>query len=287
MIYGNPLATAYNLGGEAAAGGTGLLSSLLNFLLPFGFHPRTIFENFSTYFVGMFWYLAVPAAIGFVFFLKKLVAEKLDKKIKIYLLVGGLASLFLFIYYGSWIFYDNPAREASIGTSYVRYWLPIYIFSLPLAAFCLVKLFDFVNPVKRKIFCAVLGLIFILLGIKLTFLDKNDGLAYVGENIKSYVKINQEVSSIIEPDAVIVVDRADKIFFPEHQVITPLRDDGTYKLIPKLAQIFPLYYYGLPLTEEEINYIYQNKIDQNVVQFKKIGDFGAETLYKLELRNDN
>lgn len=284
MIYGSPLATAYNLGGDASAGGTGWLASLGNFFLPFGFHPRTILENFSTYFAGMFWWLAVPSAIGLAIFLKKLIAGKLDKKIKIYLFVGGLASLFLFIYYGSWIFYDNPAREASIGTSYVRYWLPIYILSLPLVAFCLVKLLEFIRPAGRKILVIVLGLIFILFGVNLAFFDKNDGLAYVAENVKTYIAINQAISSIIEPDAVLVVDRADKIFFPEHKVITPLRDDNTYKLIPKLAQILPLYYYGLPLTEEEINYIYQNKLDQNIIQFEKIGDFGAETLYRLELK---
>lgn len=281
-IYGDPLVTAYNLGGGDGAVVRSQWSSLGRFIFPFGLDVKNVLKNFSTYFVGMFWWLAVPFTVGLAWKIKKMIEGKLDQKQKIYLLAYCFVALWLFCYYGSWFFYDNPAKEASIGTSYVRYWLPIYVFSLPLAAFFLVKLVDFVRPKKRKIFSVVLCLIFILFGIKLTFFDKNDGLAYVKDSVKTYAEISRAVDSIIEPDAVLIVDRADKIFFPEHRVITPLRDDGTYALIPQLAKILPLYYYGLPLTEDEINYIYQNKIDQNIVQMEKVGDFGAEALYKLE-----
>lgn len=281
-IYGEPLTTAYNLGeGSSADGGATWFISATKFIFPFGIQIKNVFLNFSTYFVGMFWWIALPAAFGAAVFIKRLIAEKLDKKIIIYLSLGGFISLFLFLYYGSWVFYDNPAKEASVGTSYVRYWLPIYILSLPLVAFTLAKLVDFIRPLRQKLFAAVLCLIFILFGINLTFFDKNDGLAYIYKNVHDYTAIAEEVNAIIPSDAVIIVDRADKIFFPEYRVITPLREKSTYAAIPELAKTLPLYYYGLPLVEKEMDYLYDGRIDREEIEIVEIKNFGAETLYKL------
>ena len=282
-IYGEPLTTAYNLGGEsAAAGGTAWFVSAVKFIFPFGLEIKNVLKNFSTYFVGMFWWFAIPAAFGAAVFIKRLIAGKLDKKITAYLFFGGFVSLFLFLYYGSWFFYDNPAKEASIGTSYVRYWLPIYILSLPLVAFTVIKLVDFIRPLKQKLFAGVLCLIFILFGVKLTFFDKNDGLAYVYKNVQEYAAIEKEVNKMISAEAVIIIDRADKIFFPEHRVVSPLRDDGTYAIIPELAKTLPLYYYGLPLTEKELDYLYDGRINKEEIKIIEVKNFGAETLYQLE-----
>jgi hypothetical protein len=230
----------------------------------------------------MFWWFAIPAAFGAAVFIKRLIAGKLDKKITAYLFFGGFISLFLFLYYGSWFFYDNPAKEASIGTSYVRYWLPIYILSLPLVAFTVIKLVDFIRPLKQKLFAGVLCLIFILFGVKLTFFDKNDGLAYVYKNVQEYAAIEKEVNKMISAEAVIIIDRADKIFFPEHRVVSPLRDDGTYAIIPELAKTLPLYYYGLPLTEKELDYLYDGRINREEIEIIEVKNFGAETLYQLK-----
>jgi hypothetical protein len=282
-IYGDPLTTAYNLGeGTVTAGGTAWLISAVKFVFPFGLEIKNVLKNFSTYFVGMFWWFAIPATFGAAAFIKKIIAGKVDKKIIIYLFIGGFISLFLFLYYGSWVFYDNPAKEASIGTSYARYWLPIYILSLPFVAFTISKLVDFIRPLQHKLFAAVLCLIFILFGVNLTFFDKNDGLAYIHKNVWEYAAIAEEVNTMIPSDAVIIVDRADKIFFPEHRVITPLRDKSTYEVIPGLAKTLPLYYYGLPLIEREMNYLYDGRIDREEIEIVEIKNFGAETLYQLK-----
>jgi len=269
-------------GGSVGAAGTAWFASVAKFIFPFGLEIKNVLKNFSTYFVGMFWWFAIPAAFGAVFFVKKIISGEINKKIKAYLLISLFASLFLFLYYGSWLFYDNPAKEASIGTSYVRYWLPIYILSLPLVAFTLVKLVDFIRPLKQKLFAAVLCLIFILFGVKLTFFDKNDGLAYVYKNVWDYAVIAETVKAMIPAEAVIIVDRADKIFFPEHRVITPLRENSTYAAIPELAKTLPLYYYGLPLIEKEMNYFYDGRINREEIEIIEVKNFGAETLYQLK-----
>ncbi|MFZ5364379.1 MAG: hypothetical protein ACOZAG_02770, partial [Patescibacteria group bacterium] len=143
-------------------------------------------------------------------------------------------------------------------------------------------LIDFIRPLQHKLFAAVLCLIFVLFGVNLTFFDKNDGLAYIYKNVWDYAAIADEVNATISEDAIIIVDRADKIFFPEHRVITPLREKSTYAAIPELAKTLPLYYYGLPLVEKEMNYLYDGRLNREEIEIIEIKNFGAETLYQLK-----
>ncbi|MDP1889810.1 MAG: hypothetical protein Q8K55_02860, partial [Gemmatimonadaceae bacterium] len=196
--------------------------------------------------------------------------------------LSGFIALFLFIYYGSWNFYDNPAEAPSIGTSYVRYWLPVYILSVPIIITALSKLVEKVYPKERKIAVGVLVAVLFLSSVKIVIFDQNEGLAKIKNNVREYTMIAETINRSIPSDAVIIVDRADKIFFPERRVLLPLRDDGTYRLIPNLVNLAPLYYYGVTLPEKDINYLYKNKIDPEVVEIKKVGDFGVESLYKFE-----
>lgn len=286
IFYNNPFLTAYNLSDEnmltSDNAGIGWLISFGRYVFPFGLHIKNILKNFSTYFVGMFWWLAIPLAIGVSVFIKKLIDGKLGKEQKVFLFFCFFVSLYLFIYYGSWLFYDNPAREPSVGTSYLRYWLPVYILSLPFAAFVLIKFTNWFSGRRKKAMATVLCLIIFFLSFKLTFFDKNDGLSFVARNVKEYAAIAEEVNQIVEKDAVIIVDQADKFFFPEHRVIQPLRDEQIYKLIPDLANLVPLYYYGMTLPQKDIDYLYAKKIDPKEVEIVKIKDFGGETLYRLE-----
>lgn len=286
IFYNHPLLTAYNLGdGNVVASdssGVGWLVSFGRYVFPFGLHFKNILKNFSTYFAGMLWWLAVPFAVGVALFIKKLIYGELDKDQKIFLFFCFFIFLFLFTYYGSWLFYDNPACEPSVGTSYIRYWLPAYILSLPFVVFVLIKFVDWFSGRQKRVMAIVLCLIIFLLSFKLIFFDKNDGLLLVAKNVREYAAIAGEVNQIIEQDAVIIVDRADKIFFPEHQVIQPLRDEQIYKLIPDLANLVPIYYYGITLPQEDIDYLYAKKLDPQEVEIVRVRDFGVETLYKLE-----
>ncbi len=291
IFYNHPLLTAYNLSDESIivsdSPGVGHLISFSRYFFPFGLNFKNVLKNFSTYFAGMFWWLAIPFVAGISIFVKKFIYGELDKKQKVFLFFCSFVFLFLLIYYGSWLFYDNPNKEASVGTSYVRYWLPLYILSLPFAVFVLTKFVNWFFGKHKKIMAVLLCLIFLLLSFKLTFLDKNDGLFLVRDNIKNYAIIAKEVNQIIEQDAVIIVDQADKIFFPKYRVIQPLRDDQIYKLIPKLAKIVPLYYYGITLPQKDIDYLYAEKFDPKEVEIVKIKDFGVETLYRLKSRSAN
>ena len=134
------------------------------------------------YIVEMFPYLAIA------FFLGTLILSIVDinrpqKKYLVYFLVFLTVSTILIFYYGSWKFNDNPdPTRFTIGNSYTRYWLPIYLMMIPLASLAIVYLsrflvFSFKEPtskLKRIImngwqaifvlcFC-ILGLDFVLFG---------------------------------------------------------------------------------------------------------------------------
>jgi len=292
IFYGSPFITAYNLSdGNTLESihdrGAGWLIYFSRYIFPFGLHFKNILKNFSNYFVGMFWWLAVPLAVGVSVFLKRWIYGKLDKRKKIYLLLYCFIALLLFCYYGSWLFYDNSTQEVSIGTSYVRYWLPAYILSLPIIISVFISFVNLFRGYTKKLLSFSLCLIIFFLSVRLTFFDKNDGLAKVKKNINEYTNILNEVKQKIEPESIIIVDTADKIFFPEYKVIWPLRDEKTYTLIPKLAEVVPLYYYGVTLPQKDIDYLYAKKIDPQKVEIVKINDFGVETLYRLESRSKN
>jgi 4-amino-4-deoxy-L-arabinose transferase-like glycosyltransferase len=100
----------------------------------FGFKPRQSLDMFNYYVVEMFPWLTVFTPLGFLILLL-LNLRKPAKKYLVYLLSWILLSLVLVLYYGSWRFTDNPnAASHTIGNSYTRYWLPIYLMALPLVA---------------------------------------------------------------------------------------------------------------------------------------------------------
>jgi len=130
QIYGSPLSIGYVT--KLTEPGAGVLQQGLNlfekFFLPFGFHPKTAAITFYNFTYGIFpiWTIAVLLSLIF-----SIIKYKEKKSFLLYSCLFIFISLYLIIYYGSWNFHDNLDPEAvTIGTSYIRYWLPVYVFSL-------------------------------------------------------------------------------------------------------------------------------------------------------------
>lgn len=98
----------------------------------FGFKTYESLINFINYFFVMFVLITAPAILGSVLMLQDW--KKIESKHRIFLFIYFLVSIILVFYYGSWKFNDNPdATQITIGNSYTRYWLPIYLCAIPLA----------------------------------------------------------------------------------------------------------------------------------------------------------
>src|SRR3989339_468079 len=96
----------------------------------FGFSPRQSLEMLNRYFVRMFPYLFWGACVGFILFFTK--KKKWKMRYITYVIFTACISAILVLYYGSWIFHDNPDPNSyTIGNSYSRYWLSRYFCAIP------------------------------------------------------------------------------------------------------------------------------------------------------------
>ncbi|MCX6743250.1 MAG: hypothetical protein NT116_03355, partial [Candidatus Parcubacteria bacterium] len=228
-------------------------SNALNFIkfvfLPFGIHPKAILQNFYHYYFLLFWWLFLSAVFGgFIF-----VRNYQEKKHGIYFLLSFIICIYLLLYYGSWIFADSLTLALNkIGISYVRYFLPIYILSLPLAAiFCEYFLKLFTNKKVKILLSLFLVLIFLGFSINAVYLAGNDNLIKIKQSTKDYTEMSSKVIDLTENNAVIISSRSDKMFFPERKVIGAWQINDFETWVKIIEAGTPLYYFAT----ESVDYL--------------------------------
>lgn len=256
----------------------------LNLVAPFGLHFRTAWQHMVDYFLLMFWWLVIPAAVG-LFFVWPRPADKDERRSWrwVYLFLTATTVVWLGSVYGSWFIFDNPDTSAiTIGNSYTRYWLPIFVLITPLVAATVVRLTTIPNSKKFQFLFSVFCLLLLLGGnIYAAFFASADSLWPMRLRLAAAAEIHDRVTQITEPEAVIVVDRGDKLFFPDRRVRYPLRDETTYALLPHLVFRAPVYYFGITLPETDVNYLNSEKLKALGLQIEFVENFGEESLYRI------
>lgn len=279
-VFGNAVTAGYSFEKE----GLSAFGSFLNLVLPFGFHPKRAIVNFYNYYPFLLWWFFVPSILGFVLKLKKFYC--LPKEQKYYIIGFCYISIFLIVYYGSWTITDNldPAK-ITIGTSYVRYWLCIYVFSLPFTAYFFQKLLSVIKNKKLKLaiaFVSIMALAY--LSFDLVWINSEESLLAVQKSISGYYVKRDLVSNSIPENSVIMTEKSDKIFFPKFKVIT---EPGNEKVIDNVKKMIidgiPIYYYTF-LADNDIN-VYNNYLKSSGLQLNnKIRIFGNENLFSVEIQ---
>jgi hypothetical protein len=289
QIYGSPLSIGYGL--TQGIGNQSLVQQGLSLsqkiLLPFGFNPFLVLKNFYNYTVGIFplWTLLFGLGLLISILYKRMIKPAKRKTLYLYLLLLLFFGAYLVIYYGSWSFYDNPDPSAvTIGTSYVRYWLPLYLFSLPLLAiaisFCFQK-----NKYLNRLLVIYIWLILFFISYQLAVLDPQEGILQVQKNIAGYQFVAAKVIEQTPANAVIVAERMDKVFFPARSVIYSLNRDFDYVRIKELIQGgWPVYWFGFTLTDEERNFVNQNSYAKFGLQIgEAVIGFANQSLYPITI----
>jgi hypothetical protein len=239
---------------------------------------------FRSYFIKMFYWIFWPAVLGLILFLLKF--RKLKKRHWLYLVSFLASSIILFLYYGSWEFYDNPDKsEKTIGNSYTRYWLPIYLGAIPFAALFFLAISRILknSAFFRVIFLSIIILSTYLVSINFLLYGSSEGLvASANKNMATrdeYIKI----LGLTESNSVIITRYHDKLFFPERKVIVGEFDDpNMIKEYGKLASALPVYYYNFSLPDKSLDYLNSSRFKKEGLKIKKILQISNDfTLYKL------
>ncbi len=265
------------------------LIQIKNNFFHFGFWPVKSFKMLFYYFAQMFYWLFIPAVLGSLWFLKEI--KKWKKRHIAYLTAYVITFLILLFYYGSWDFHDNPdPKSHTIGNSYTRYWLPIYLGAMPLASFFLLK---FSKLLRKKVLIHSVRVLIILavfiISIRFVLIGSAEGLVQsIKKQLASRTEFNQ-VLSLTEPRAVIITQYHDKLLFPERKVIVGLfNDDNMINQYAVLAEYLPVYYYNFTFPEKDYNYLNNKKLAKFNLQINSVAQVTKDfTLYQLNLVTRN
>lgn len=298
--YGSPFATGYtaeveSVEGEPAAEVSDVVAEpaasaqypVSKLFFPFGFSYKDIGKNVLAYGAGLFWWMTALILIGFPAAIPtRALAKEQRRPRQAYLAFALAACGYLAVMYGSWTFFDNPdPTQITIGNSHVRYWIPVFVLLTPFAAYAIRWLSRrALTETARRLAVAALVLACLGLSVRATFFSPQDGLVYAAEGLEASRDVRARVLDLTEPDAVIVVDRGDKLFFPYRRVRYPLRDEETYALMPRIVLRAPLYYYGITLPQIDVDYLNDVKLGALGLKIEPIETFDIETLYRITKR---
>jgi hypothetical protein len=280
LVYGHPLTTGYTIG-SIPIEQLDIADSVDSVeLLPFGFHPMNAWRHALSYAVIMFWWLSLLALPGIAILLSQ---KRHKRTVRWAMALATAVSIWLIVMYGSWEIHDNPdPTQITMANSYIRYWLPLYIFSTPMIAATILWV---TNKVKSKILKKATLAIFILailgLNINAVFIQGQDGLLSARAELNRSNEIQASVLASTQVDSIIIVDRADKLFFPHRRIWYPLRDDATYNAMPTLVADTTLYYYGITFPESDLDYLNEVRLEQMNLQIKLIQTYDQESLYQI------
>lgn len=258
----------------------------------FGFHVGQSREMFTYYVVEMFPWLTYLAALG-VTGLIVLNLKKSRKKFIVYLLMWGILSVILVLYYGSWRFTDNPnAASHTIGNSYTRYWLPMYLMAMPMAALAIELslkgiffLFRKTSGYKALVSGGATVVVFLIMVASFDFLlfGSEEGIVNLYYNTREDKRLGEMVLKLTPDDAVIVTQYHDKVLFPERKIMMGrMEEENYYPYVSKLLSYYPVYYFNFSYTPEAVTYLNNGRLAKYNIKMELVKKTGGKfSLYKL------
>ncbi|MEK7108277.1 MAG: hypothetical protein AAB898_01260 [Patescibacteria group bacterium] len=304
-LYGHPLRTGYTVASDPipvetslcpevfSADGcpapTGFENKFLAALFPFGLHEMNIFRNVLDFHVAFFVLWSAFAVFGLIALVVRWPSLPMDMRrgLRRALVVSALISAYLFSVYGSWNIHDNPDPNAvTIGTSYIRYWLPISVAMTASAGALLVwGVGEKKSKRSRAIILGVWVAAFVVGGTTAMF-GEDEGLVYARQAIVESRTQREWVLERTQANDLIIVDRSDKFLFPDRNVVYPLRSKTTYAALPLMVnatgkQNAAVYYFGVTLPDTDLEHLRQTRLAPNGLAVEVVGTIDILTLYRI------
>lgn len=281
----------------------GIVAKVKETLFYFGIHPRQSMHMFLYYFVEMFNWLFWLGLAGVFLFVAKF--KKSKKKQWVFLLALSVISFILIIYYGSWTFYDNPdPRSHTIGNSYTRYWLPMYLGMIPFFTYLIIQISRIISKliirkgergsniffnfnISRKFFTSAIKIMVVstifFWSANFLLAGSEEGLVYLYEKSTRTKGEWQDLIGLTENNSVLITRYHDKLVFPERKVIVgDFTDRNMVVIYAELAKKLPVYYYNFSLPKKDLDYLNSRKLVEFGVQLKVVKKLNYDfTLYKI------
>lgn len=275
-LYGDYLASGYSQLQSETFGTCQSCEVVKSIILPFGFHPTLIASNIWVHYLSRMWWISLITLLGLIAFLVQ--TKKQKEEIFGYVIMSMFVFGWLGIYYGSWEFTDKlTVHLNTLGISYVRYFLPLFILAVPFTARGLIWVSNIFRPRWRNFGLAILLLGMLYPAANLVLAEKPDSILPVKQRILSYKQNAAAVMKETEANSVIVTVRKDKVFFPERKVIHTFEalslNDDLREILLDLVKVAPVYYYALG-PEPELEFA-------NGLRLEYMRNIGQEILYKV------
>jgi len=271
----------------------------------FGIHPERSVRMFMEYFVKMFPWLFIMSSLGLIIYFINF--RKIKSKIVLYLLSLSVLSFILVLYYGSWEFHDNPdPKQFTIGNSYTRYWLPMYIALIPFASFFLIKLswalgalfkipkkinlvdrIFYDRMISRKFFANSLRVVSVVVisffSLSFVLYGSTEGLVQTAMRQIESKNEWQKVQELTESNSTIITVYHDKLMFPERKVIVGnFSDKNMVQVYSNLVNFLPVYYYNFTLPSKDLDYLNEKRLKEVGLGIEELERVTSDfTLYKL------
>jgi len=249
-----------------------ILSAPRPYVLPFGFHPRLAATNLGWYAVGFAWWYAAAAIAGVFFFPRRHLRRAL--------VVLAFVALTLGIYYGSGVFSDSTVPGLTVGSSYLRYFLPIAALVLPFAAAGVTGVAGLAGRRSAAGFTGAFLALMFAANAWTVIWRSPESLAPMRAHLVRYQAIKSDVLARTAPRDLIVVERADKLFFPDRPVTLDLRDPATLDALVKLSLATQPHYFGITISDDEYPAI-QGALAVRGLQMGRVRAYDHETLYAI------
>lgn len=274
LIYGNPYLFGYILPNQSG--------EVLNGTAYWGLSLHQVLLNVRDFAFSLFWPWAWLLLLTLI--LIAFTWRRQNEFIKWNVVALGIVSSILFLYYGSWGLSEHVVPGTiSIGNSFARYWLPIYILAVPLISYLMLLLWKF----KLKLIALSLGIFLISWSFWVSLWAHDDSLLPVNQTLENYVSQAAYLQQLLPADnMVLVLDRDDKFLSAIYDVIH-LPDFSGDEALKEIANLLhdnvPVYYYGFnpspadwTFLENEIFPLYGYKLLPYLLEEEK-------SIYKFEL----
>lgn len=284
-LYGSPFRTAYTEPPAAALSARPSASASVSRVpsggsaLPFGFHPRLIWNDVWHYGLALFWWQTALSAAGFIWWTAR--RRQASRAQKTFAAAALFTAAWLAIFYGSWRIFDRlDPTIVSIGNSHVRYFLPAYLAALPFAALALARAADALR--KPWLPAAVIALS-AFLAVRLAVYAGDESLRAVRVTLEGNARKKQVLLAAIPPQAVVMTERFDKLLVPERLRIIPTTDEtGFAAAAAAVSHGLDVYWYGLTPDQPELRRLEDAAARNGLAMGAPSSPVNGEALYPLK-----